>query len=289
MGFQRGVSLKVLENSGQAYSQVAQWRQSGQRVGLIPTMGALHAGHLSLVRRSLEECDRTVTTIFVNPTQFGPNEDFAKYPRTQTEDLAALSDLGVDLVFAPSQSDLYPQGFSTFVHPPAAGEPLEGIFRPTHFRGVVTVVLKLFNILPAHIAYFGQKDYQQLTVIRRMVHDLNVPILVQGCPTVREADGLAMSSRNRYLTAQQRPRALCLWKSLETICRLFQEGQRNVETLETAMKRILKEEGADRIDYARIVDAEFLSDLQLIERKAVALVAVYVGQTRLIDNRLLEI
>jgi pantoate--beta-alanine ligase len=252
-------------------------------------MGALHAGHLSLVRRSLEECDRTVATIFVNPTQFGPGEDFAKYPRTQQQDLSGLSELGVDLVFAPSQSDLYPEGFSTFLQPPAAAEPLEGIFRPIHFRGVVTVVLKLFHILPATIAYFGQKDYQQLTVIRRMVHDLNVPILVQGCPTVRQADGLAMSSRNRYLTAQQRPSALCLWKALESAKRMFEQGHREVSAIEAEMQRILKQEGADRIDYARIVDAEYLTDLQRIDRTAVALVAVHVGQTRLIDNCLLEV
>jgi len=252
-------------------------------------MGALHAGHLSLVRRSLEECDRTVATIFVNPTQFGPGEDFAKYPRTQQEDLSGLRELGVDLVFAPSQSNLYPEGYSTFVQPPAAAEPLEGIFRPIHFRGVVTVVLKLFHILPATIAYFGQKDYQQLTVIRRMVHDLNVPILVQGCPTVRQADGLAMSSRNRYLTDQQRPNALCLWKALGSAKRMFEQGQREVTVIEAEMQRILKQEGADRIDYARIVDAEYLSDLQRIDRNAVALVAVHVGQTRLIDNCMLEV
>lgn len=200
-------AANVVTTVDQLRKAIIPLRRAGKRIGLVPTMGALHEGHLSLVRTSQAECDRTVVTIFVNPTQFGPKEDFAKYPRTLEKDLAALATCGPVLVFAPTVEAMYPAGFSSWVEVGVVAEPLEGQFRPGHFRGVATVVMKLFQMVGADVAYFGQKDYQQTLVIRRMVGDLNVPITVQVCPTVREADGLAKSSRNVYLDPQARERA----------------------------------------------------------------------------------
>lgn len=205
--------MKVVRLSHEIFSQLKFARESGKRVGLIPTMGALHEGHLSLVRRAKEICDLVAVTIFVNPTQFAPSEDLAKYPRTLDADLEKLLSVGTDFVFTPESSTIYPPGFSTYVEAPAVAAPLEGAFRPGHFRGVATIVLKLFNLVPADIAFFGSKDYQQLAVIRTMVHDLDVPIRIEGCPTIRESDGLAMSSRNRYLNGEERSRALGLWQA----------------------------------------------------------------------------
>lgn len=254
-------------------------------------MGALHAGHISLVDRARQECDMVVTTIFVNPTQFGPNEDFSRYPRTLESDLSLLKAARADMVFTPAAGDIYPNGASTAVLPPRVSLPLEGQFRPGHFQGVATIVLKLFNILPTTIAYFGQKDYQQCQVIVQMVEELNVPIRVQVCSTVREADGLAMSSRNRYLSPEQRQAALCLWKALQLAQQQYADG-RPIEAIEDAMRQVLLTEGADRIDYARIVDRATLGTPQLDENglsgSVVALIAAHVGTTRLIDNLLLE-
>jgi pantoate--beta-alanine ligase len=280
--------VKIVEHPQEAYAHVDHWRRTGLRIGLIPTMGALHEGHLALVRRSRAECDVTVVTIFVNPTQFGPHEDFGKYPRTFEADCALLRDLQTDLVFAPTPELLYPSGYSCYVDPPAVALPLEGKCRPGHFRGVATIVLKLFQILPATISYFGQKDYQQLAVIRHMVEDLNVPIRVEGCETIREPDGLAMSSRNRYLTADQRRSALSLWKALSRVRELVDEGLRSIEPLEQAMERTLYDEGADHVEYARVVDAHSLATLTELNVPAVALIAARVGTTRLIDNYLIS-
>lgn len=281
--------MKIVESPHEAYAHVDHWRREGFRIGLVPTMGALHEGHLSLIRRSKQECDISIASIFVNPTQFGPHEDFSRYPRTLEADFHGLKELGTDLVFVPQQSDLYAEGFSTYVHPPSVAEPLEGVHRPGHFRGVATVVLKLFQILPATIAYFGQKDYQQVAVIRRMVEDLNVPVRVETCPTIREADGLAMSSRNRYLNADQRRAALSLWMALSKVQSMLNEAIRDVPQLEKAMESELYRNGAERIDYARVVDATTLGDLAIVDRPAVAIIAARVGQTRLIDNLLLDI
>ncbi len=264
------------------------WRRQDNRAGLVPTMGALHDGHFALVRRSLAECEFTAVTIFVNPTQFGPNEDLDRYPRTLDADLAGLRDLGVDLVFVPRTEDLYPSGYSTYVDPPDSAAMLEGEFRSDHFRGVVTIVLKLFHLCPATVAYFGEKDFQQLTVIRHMVEDLNVPIRITGCPTVREADGLAMSSRNRYLNEQERHRALGLWGALQAVHQLYAEGVTAVEDLEAEMHRKLEQSGVDAVDYAKVVDLETLQSLQQLDGPAIALIAARVGKTRLIDNLKLE-
>jgi pantoate--beta-alanine ligase len=280
--------MNIIEHPHQAYAQINYWRTSNLRIGLVPTMGALHAGHLSLVHRSRRDCDVTVVSIFVNPTQFGPNEDFSRYPRTFEADCQLLREAGADLLFAPTMDQLYPAGYSCYVDPPAVAQPLEGQFRPSHFRGVATVVLKLFQIIPATIGYFGRKDYQQLQVIRKMVEDFNVPIRVEGCPTIREPDGLAMSSRNRYLSAEQRRAALSLWRALSSAQSLVQTGERSVERIEARMHQTLFDEGADAVDYACIVDGDSLQPLVEVSQSAVALIAAKVGSTRLIDNLDLE-
>ncbi len=279
--------MNIIENRQQAYQQVSQWRQLGASVGLVPTMGALHAGHLALVQRSCHECQHTLATIFVNPTQFAPHEDLSRYPRTLEQDIAQLREVGTDLLFLPQSDELYPEGFSTTIEPPAVAKPLEGEFRPTHFRGVATIVLKLFQILPATIAYFGQKDFQQLAVIERMVEDLNIPVVVQGCETVREPDGLAMSSRNRYLSVAQRQIALSLWRALCAVHEQATAGETDVGLLEQRLEQSLREGGIERIDYARVVDRRYLTPLAQLDRPAVALIAAHVGSTRLIDNILL--
>lgn len=263
-------------------------RAESKRIGLVPTMGALHEGHLSLVRAAKRSCDFTAVTIFVNPTQFSPKEDFSKYPRTIDEDLDALRELGVDLVFMPEREELYPDRFSTYVLPPAVSDPLEGQFRPEHFRGVATIVLKLFNLLPADVAFFGQKDYQQCQVIRHMVEDLNIPVEIQVCPIVREPDGLAMSSRNRYLSPEDRVRAVALSEAVSEAARLVQAGMTDSAAVIKCMHDILHRAGVTKIDYATVADACTLKPIDQIDRPAVALIAVYVGATRLIDNTLLS-
>lgn len=279
---------RVVHRIDELREAVAEWKRRGLRIGLVPTMGALHEGHLSLVRASRELCDVTAVTIFVNPTQFGPSEDFAQYPRTLDADVEALSSLGVDLVFAPSAADMYPSGFSTYVEPPDVAQSLEGVCRPGHFRGVTTVVMKLFQLLPADMAFFGQKDYQQYLVIRRMVEDLNVPMTIQMCPIVREEDGVAMSSRNRYLSPSERRQATAIWQGLEAAANQLKEGERAVPALIGRVRTHLDQAGITRIEYIAVTDRETLHPLQEVNQPAVALVAAYVGDTRLIDNRFLD-
>lgn len=260
---------------------------AGRTIGLVPTMGALHEGHLSLVRRAKAECDAVVATIFVNPAQFGPHEDFDKYPRTLERDLELLGQVGCDLVFAPPKDEMYPAGFSTYVEPPAVAAPLEGVCRPGHFRGVATVVLKLLNLVPADVAYFGQKDYQQSLVIQHMARDLNLPIRIAVCPIVRESDGLALSSRNRYLSSAERQQALALSRGLARAESLVRAGERTAAVIVAALRGELAAAGIERIEYATVADAETLEEVRLLDRPAVALVAAFVGATRLIDNTLL--
>ncbi len=257
----------------------------GKTIGLVPTMGALHEGHLSLVRESVRECDFTIVTIFVNPIQFGPSEDLSRYPRTLDMDLELLAEHHVDLVFAPPRQEIYPEGFSTYVTPPSVAEPLEGKRRPGHYRGVATIVLKLFNLVPAHIAYFGQKDYQQALVIRKMVCDLDLPIRLEVCPTVREPDGLAMSSRNRYLTDAQRRQATALSQSLNQAAEMVAAGESDSARILQAMRETLESAGISRIDYIALTDPETLEDTAKVVPETMALVAAYVGDVRLIDNR----
>jgi pantoate--beta-alanine ligase/2-amino-4-hydroxy-6-hydroxymethyldihydropteridine pyrophosphokinase len=278
--------LRIFTSAAGMQRETLRLRRLSRRVGLVPTMGALHEGHLSLVQVARERAEVVIATIFVNPTQFGPSEDFSKYPRALEADLQALSAAGCDHVFVPSQEEMYAEGSSTFVEPPAVSQPLEGVCRPGHFRGVATIVLKLFEIIPADLACFGQKDYQQAQVIRRMVADLNVPIEIVVCPIIREPDGLAMSSRNRYLSPAERQQALALSQALGEAERLFAAGETESETIVAAMRNILRRAGITRIDYVTLADPETLAEVPRIEGRAVALIACFVGTTRLIDNRL---
>jgi pantoate--beta-alanine ligase len=260
-------------------------RGAGRTIGLTPTMGALHEGHLSLVRACRQQCGFTVVTIFINPTQFGAAEDLHTYPRSLDKDLETLAACGVDLVFAPAEAEVYPAGFSTYVEPPAVAAPLEGRCRPGHFRGVATIVLKLLHMAGPDEAFFGAKDYQQSLVIRRMVEDFNIPVRVQVCPTVRETDGLAMSSRNQRLSREDRRRATALSRSLERAAQLAAQGERDAGVIRRAMRRVFDEAGIVRVDYIALVRPETLEDLDRLDGPAVAAVAAHVGGVRLIDNR----
>src|SRR6476620_7442802 len=263
-------------------------RQRGQSVGLVPTMGALHDGHLNLVDAARAECDLSVVTIFVNPTQFAPNEDFQKYPREVTRDLSLLAGRGCDIVFAPGNDSIYRPNHSTFVDVGPIGTMLEGEFRPTHFRGVATVVMKLFHLAPAAGAYFGRKDYQQTLGVRQMVADLDVPIDVRVCPTVREPDGLAMSSRNRYLTPDERQRALVLSRSLRMAEELFAAGERNASTFRHRISHEIESVGGVQIQYIAIVADGTLTPVERIDCPTTIALAAIIGKTRLIDNILVN-
>ncbi len=261
-------------------------RREGGRVGLVPTMGALHAGHLSLVQAAKRDCDVVLTTIFVNPTQFAPHEDLARYPRDLERDCQRLATVDCDVVLVPSAEAMYPTGYQTRVDVGAVAKPWEGAVRPGHFQGVATVVLKLFNLAPADRAYFGQKDYQQTVVVRRMVADLNVPIEVVVCPTVREDDGLAMSSRNAYLTPQQRPAALSLWRSLCLAEELVASGERSCVKILGEMRQRMTDAGAE-VQYAAALKPGTVDEVAQVTGPTVFAVAAQVGQTRLIDNAMI--
>ena len=276
--------MKILRHPHEVFPPIDYVRREGASVGLVPTMGALHAGHYALVRQSAAQCDKTVATIFVNPTQFGLHEDLSRYPRTLEDDLEGLAAAGADFVFLPQESHLYPTGFSTFVEPPAVSLPLEGTIRPGHYRGVATIVLKLFNLIPATTAFFGRKDYQQLLTIQKMVEDLNVPIRVEACETIREKDGLALSSRNRYLSPEDRFRAVGIYRSLQAALKVFESGVHETAALDAVLTQTLRENSIDHIDYARVVDAQTLQEIESVSSQAVALIAVRLGATRLIDN-----
>jgi pantoate--beta-alanine ligase len=276
--------MEVIEEIARARERVRAARAAGLRIGLVPTMGALHEGHLSLIRVARRKCPFVVVTIFVNPRQFGPAEDLAGYPRRLDADLEACRREGADLVFTPAAEAIYPAGFATTVHVVGATESLCGRHRPGHFDGVTTVVAKLFRILPADEAFFGEKDYQQLVVVRRMARDLDIPIEITGCPTVREADGLAMSSRNAYLTSDERRQATTLSAALFEVRERASAGERCVDSLVRGMRERISVGGPFRIDYVEIVDAETLRPLSELDRAARACVAVRLGDCRLIDN-----
>ncbi|MEX0825115.1 MAG: pantoate--beta-alanine ligase [Pirellulaceae bacterium] len=275
--------MHLLKDKQTARQWVEEQTSAGRAVGLVPTMGALHAGHLSLVEESLERCDSTVATIFVNPTQFAAHEDLNKYPRTLDADLEMLLGAGVDAVFVPEASTIYRPGFSTYVSPPDVGRRWEGEHRPDHFRGVTTIVAKLFHLLPTTHAFFGRKDYQQARVLQAMVDDLDFAIKIVVCPIVREADGLALSSRNRYLDPSQRSRALALYRALQAAQDLVGTGERRVTHVEACMQDELQS-AVDQTDYSVVVDADSLEPIDELNGSAVALVAARVGETRLIDN-----
>jgi pantoate--beta-alanine ligase len=263
-------------------------RREGKSLGLVPTMGALHEGHLSLVRAAKAQCDLVVVSIFVNPLQFGPNEDLAKYPRNFDRDRELLAKEGADFIFAPSVDQIYPPGAVTYVTVEALSDKLCGRSRPGHFRGVTTVVSKLFNIVEPDRAFFGQKDAAQSTIIRRMVRDLNIPVQVVVCPIVREPDGLAMSSRNSYLDAQQRKSALGLYRSVTAVQGRFDRGERNSHALIEAGKQTFTHEALVRLDYFEIVDPETLDPVDDLSGGGLVAVAAFVGNVRLIDNIVLR-
>ncbi len=263
---------------------VAAARRRGRRIGFVPTMGALHAGHLSLVARARQDGTWPVVSIFVNPTQFGPNEDFDRYPRDAAGDLRLCEAAGVELVFMPERPVMYPTGAATTVHVSGLTETLCGPCRPGHFDGVATIVTKLFNIVQPDTAYFGEKDAQQLAVIRRMTRDLDLPIEIVGCPTVRESDGLAMSSRNSLLSADERRRALVLYQSLEEARRLIESGQRDPGVVAGAMRRIVEGGRPAAIDYISVVNPETMQPVERIVGPVLVALAVRIGTTRLIDN-----
>ncbi|MCC9607443.1 pantoate--beta-alanine ligase [Blastopirellula sp. JC732] len=275
---------ELIHSPKEMRAKVIEAQRSGLKVGFVPTMGALHEGHLSLVGRAAAECDIAVVSIFVNPTQFGPNEDFSKYPRTLDSDVEMLSQYHPVWVFCPEAADMYPPGMSTVVSPPSVALPLEGEFRPTHFAGVTTIVLKLFNIVPADIAYFGQKDYQQACVLRQMAIDLDVATRIVVCPIVREEDGLAMSSRNRYLSPEERTAALSISRALRVATERLEAGDRNAASIAAGMRAEMNAAGIREIDYAVLANPQTLETLQTATDTVVILIAARVGQTRLIDN-----
>ncbi|MEZ5996371.1 MAG: pantoate--beta-alanine ligase [Hyphomonadaceae bacterium] len=276
-------SLSAVRDAPSLRSAVAAWRASGKRVGLVPTMGALHEGHLSLVRAAKTTCDRVVASLFVNPRQFAPHEDFERYPRDEAGDSALLATAGCDLLYAPDRAAMYPEGFATNVIVSDVSTPLEGEFRPHFFGGVATVVAKLLLQALPDAAFFGEKDYQQLQVIRRMVRDLDIPAEIVGCPTIREPDGLAMSSRNAYLTAGERRIAARLNLVMHETVKAVHAGE-TIADAEAEAARHLLAAGFTSIDYVAIRDAETLGRIEDVSRPARILLAAWLGKTRLIDN-----
>jgi pantoate--beta-alanine ligase len=276
--------LDIVRSIAALRARTGEWRRRGETVGLVPTMGALHEGHLALVRRARALCDHAIATIFVNPTQFGPNEDFARYPRDEAADARQLESAGCELLFAPDLDEMYPPGFSTTITVGAVAEVLCGPFRPGHFAGVATVVAKLLLQAQPDVACFGEKDYQQLQVIKRMVRDLDLPVRVEGVPTVREADGLALSSRNRYLAPDERARAVTISRVLSRIADDVGSGKRTIDDALAWGRGELTRAGFAPIDYLAICDAADLTPLTVLDRPGRVLAAAWLGTTRLIDN-----
>jgi pantoate--beta-alanine ligase len=280
--------MKTAETIESIRNHIKAAHAKGKKIGFVPTMGALHIGHISLIEEAKKQVDYVVVSIFVNPTQFGPGEDFEKYPRPLEKDLDICDKYGVDLVFAPAPEEMYGSQNLTWVNVNKLTEPLCGRYRPGHFRGVTTVCAKLFNIVQPDVAFFGQKDAQQATVIKRMVADLNIPLQIVICPTVREPDGLAVSSRNRYLSSQQRRDAALIYKSLKKCKKMIDAGATDVQQIIAEMRKILQQIPYTEIEYVSIVDAETLGEIECISGRVLAAVAVRIGSSRLIDNILLD-
>ncbi|OCG26381.1 pantoate--beta-alanine ligase [Gilliamella sp. wkB108] len=276
--------MKVVTTIKQVREQVKSWHQSGASIGLVPTMGFLHEGHQSLMAAAKKDNQKVIVTIFVNPIQFGPSEDLASYPRDLQRDKIACEKMGVDLIFCPSTDEMYDTHFSSYVDVNGLTDALCGKRRPGHFKGVCTVVTKLFNITQPDRAYFGQKDAQQLAVIKRMVKDLNFNIEIIGCPIVREQDGLAKSSRNSYLSESERLAAVCLYQAIESANSMIKQGEKSVATIRTAMQDIIAKQSLAKIDYIEFVDLQTLTSVELLEQDSLCALAVYIGKTRLIDN-----
>ncbi|GKT08086.1 pantoate--beta-alanine ligase [Desulforhabdus sp. TSK] len=280
--------MRIIEKVSEMQQQADAWRREGKRIALVPTMGYLHRGHLTLMQKARNHADIVVMSVFVNPIQFGPGEDFERYPRDMERDVRLAKEVGVDVAFSPSATDMYPEGYQTHIEVTEVTRPLCGKSRPGHFQGVTTVVGKLFHIVKPHTAIFGEKDFQQLVAIRRMVKDLNMDIEILGHPIVREEDGLAMSSRNVYLNSEQRKNALRLSQSLREAQTLVRQGERNSAAVLARVRNIL-EAGKDmRIDYAEMRHPETLQEASQIEGPVLLALAVFVGATRLIDNRVLN-
>jgi len=282
------IGLVIVEKVKDMKKLSEKYLKENKTIGFVPTMGFLHEGHLSLVRRAREENDIVVVSIFVNPTQFGPNEDYESYPRDFERDVKLLKELNVDVVFHPPVEEMYPKDFSTYVEETKLSRYLCGKSRPGHFRGVCTIVTKLFNIVRPTRAYFGQKDAQQFRVIKRMVRDLNMDVELVECPIVREHDGLAMSSRNIYLSDDERAQALALYNSLKLAENLIKSGERDAEVVKNAMKEFLSRYDKVKIDYVEIVDEETLEPVKHIEGKVIVAIACWVGKARLIDNVIVQ-
>lgn len=280
--------MQLIETIAAMKDQVAAWKAEGLTVGLVPTMGALHAGHESLMDAARAACDRVVVSVFVNPIQFGPNEDYDAYPRDIDHDSTVCEAHGVDAIFHPEPEEMYPENYSTFVVMETLTDALCGASRPGHFRGVCTVVNKLFNIVQPELAFFGQKDAQQLAIIKRMVADLNMNVRVVGCPIVRESDGLAKSSRNAYLSPEERQAALVLSQAVRAGESAVSAGERNAAVVRDLMCAIIEKEPLARIDYIEVVDGLTMQPVDVIGKSALIALAVYIGSTRLIDNFLYE-
>jgi pantoate--beta-alanine ligase len=280
--------MKVYKSISSLIKKVREVKKQGYRIGLVPTMGFLHEGHASLIRKARKDTDCVIVTIFVNPSQFGPKEDFKRYPRAIKKDLGLCKKEGADIIFAPEAKEMYPKGYATYVNVERITDKLCGVSRPGHFKGVSTVVAKLFNITTPDIAYFGQKDAQQTIVIKRMAEDLNMSVEIKVMPIVREKDGLAMSSRNIYLNRKERSRAQSIYKSLKSAKELFGKGERDSKKIINKIKRAIDNLPDAKVDYAAIVDAEDLRDIKKISGKALVAMAVKIGKTRLIDNIVLN-
>ncbi len=276
--------MEIIRTLGAVRTAVSKAQKQGLLIGLVPTMGALHEGHASLIRRCRSECGFAVVSIFVNPTQFGPTEDLAKYPRPFEQDCQLCQREGVDVVFAPETQEMYPDKNLCWVNVETISEHLCGASRPGHFQGVCTVVAKLFHICSPDIAYFGQKDAQQLAILQRMTDDLDFPVQIRSCPIVREPDGLAMSSRNRYLNPEERKQALCLFQSLRHAEQLVRGGQTDAQTITEEVRRIIQMQPLAQIDYISIVDKDFLQPISMIDQPVLLAIAVRIGPARLIDN-----
>ena len=276
--------VKTCATISEARAACREARANRKRLGLVPTMGALHEGHLSLVRAAKEQCDAAAVSIFVNPTQFGPTEDLAKYPRQFKRDCALLEKENIDILFAPSVDEMYSKGEATWVTVEGLSDKLDGRSRPGHFRGVTTVVAKLFHVIEPDVAFFGQKDAAQVAVIRRLARDLNFPVEIAVCPIIREPDGLAMSSRNAYLNPEERQRALVLQHSLRCVEEKFRAGERSAAKMVAAGNQVIAGEPEVRLDYFEIVDPDTLDPVERVATKTLVAVAAYVGTTRLIDN-----
>ena len=276
--------MKIIKTIEEVRAQIKQWRAQGLTVGLVPTMGYLHEGHASLIDASHRDNDRTVVSDFVNPMQFGPTEDLESYPRDLKHDAALAEAHGADIIFNPEPEEMYHDGFSSFVDMTVLTQELCGLSRPVHFRGVCTVVLKLFNIVKPDKAYFGKKDAQQLAVIRHMVDDLNMDIEIIGCPIIREDDGLAKSSRNTYLNADERKAALVLSQAVRLGMDMVKGGEKNCDTILNSMKAHIEKEPLAKIDYVKLVDEKTMQQIPTLDRPALCAMAVYIGKTRLIDN-----